>query len=256
VGAYARMVVEAALSRQMLIHAERLFREAGDLHYEVAQAAKAPGAGESADTFPAHLLKLAHAMYVHAKRFDPAAEAPNQGNPKPAAASEDQVRAEEEVLAGLLQHHSSNTGVLDWLPAEAFTEGPHREIYQAIAAVARRDDPIDELTVEWQLAGDRAMSQPARGLTREAAAAGDDVGYVGVLAATPVASGAATVTGRILLERLTTAQATAATVESPHEAEVPAGLPLRPVATSHAPQPDLLEPPPSAAPQYGPQPRP
>ena len=174
VGAYARMVVEAALSRQMLIHAERLFREAGDLHYEVRQAVNVPGADETAEAFPSHLLKLAHAMYVHAKRFDPAAEAPDQDDREQIAADEAQVHQEEEVLAGLLAHYEFNTGVLNWLPAEAFTEGPRREIYQAIVAVARRDDPIDELTVEWQLAGDRAMSQPARDLSPEAVAAAGD----------------------------------------------------------------------------------
>lgn len=256
VGAYARMVVEAALSRQMLIHAERLFREAGDLHYEVRQAFNLPDVDETAEAFPSHLLKLAHAMYVHAKRFDPAVEGPDRDDREPIAADEDQAHQEEEVLAGLLAHHEFNTGVLTWLPADAFTDGPRREIYQAIVAVARRGDPIDELTVEWQLAGDRAMSQPARGLTPEAAAAGDEVGYVEVLAATPVASNAATMAGRILLERHTAAQAVAATAESSGEPQIPVGPPLRPVPIPRGPQPDMLEPPPTPAPQPGPQPRP
>jgi replicative DNA helicase len=257
VAAYARMVIEAALSRHMLLHAERLFREAGDLHYEVTQAAKAPGAGQDADTFPTHLLKLAHAMYIHARRFDPAVEVPEAEGGEPVAAHEEHVHQEEQVLAGLLQHHEFNTGVLDWLPAEAFAEGPRREIYQAIAAVARRGDPIDELTVEWQLAGDRAMTQPTRGLTPEAvAAAGDDVGYVGVLDATPVATNAATMTGRALLERFTAAQAAIATAESARTSEVAAEPPLRPVPTPRDPQPELLEPPPGPALQHGPQPRP
>jgi hypothetical protein len=256
VGAYARMVVEAALCRQMLVHAERLFREAGDLHYEVTRAARTPAADESAETFPTHLLKLAHAMYVHARRFDPAVEAPDPDSHQPVA-DEQQVRQEEEVLAGLLQHHSSNTGVLEWLPAEAFTEGPRREIYAAITTLARHGDPIDELTVEWQLAGDRAMSQPARGLTPEAMTdAGDDVGYVGVLAATPVVTGAATLTGRALLFRHTTAQATAVASAASQEAEAPASEPRHPVTVPHARQPDLLQPPASPSPQHGPQPRP
>jgi hypothetical protein len=257
VAAYARMVIEAALSRHMLLHAERLFREAGDLHYEVIQAAKAPGATQDADTFPAHLLKLAHAMYVHARRFDPAAEVHEPDSPEPVTADEEHVHQEEQVLAGLLQHHEFNTGVLDWLPAKAFAAGPRREIYQAIAAVARRGDPIDELTVDWQLAGDRAMTQPARGLTPDAvAAAGEDVGYVGVLSALPVATAAATMTGRLLLERFTATQAVTATAGAARKAEVPAGPPLRPVPTVGDPQPELLEPPPGNAPQPGPQPRP
>jgi hypothetical protein len=257
VGAYARMVVEAALSRQMLVHAERLFREAGDLHYEVTNAGKARGADQSAETFPTHLLKLAHAMYVHARRFDPAAEAPEGDTCEPVAADEDQVYQEEQVLAGLLQHHEFNTGVLNWLTAEAFTEGPRREIYQAIAAVYRRGDPIDELTIEWQLAGDRAMTQPTRGLTPEAvAAAGDDVGYIGVLTATPVATTAATMTGRALLERFTAAQAITSTAKSPGETQTPADWSLRPVPVPRAPEPELLEPPPGPAPQHGPQLRP
>jgi replicative DNA helicase len=267
VAAYARMVIEAALSRHMLLHAERLFREAGDLHYEVSQASKTPGVDESADAFPAHLLKLAHAMYVHAKRFDPAIEVPDQPSPSPVE-DEHQVHQEEEVLAGLLQHPDFNNGVLTWLPAEAFAEGPRREIYQAVTALAQRDDPIDELTVEWQLTGDRAINQPTRGLTREAvAAAGEDAGYVDVLAATPVATTAATMTGRLLLERFTAAQAANVITESTHTA-APADPPPRPVPTPGNPQSEMLKPlpspaphsellePPAPAPQPGPQPRP
>jgi DnaB-like helicase N terminal domain len=62
-----------------------------------------------------------------------------------------QARREIEVLAGLLQHPAQCAQVLKWLPPRAFTPGPHREIYEALRAVARTGAPVDALTVAWQL---------------------------------------------------------------------------------------------------------
>ena len=54
-----------------------------------------------------------------------------------AAAADERARQEDDVLADLIQHHWQNSNVLDWLPADAFTAGPRRDVYEAIAALGR-----------------------------------------------------------------------------------------------------------------------
>ena len=299
--AYARMVMESSLRRQLLVHADRLFRDAGNLHFEVGRFTKMAAPGNGVQEFSTHLLKLAHAMWTHARTFDPGTEIPDGRQPAAEpeetvrnatasspvaateAAAEQQAHQEEEVLADLMQHYRQSSSALDWLPAAAFTAGPRREVYEAITALARGGQPIDELTVEWHLASSRAVSQPRPDLAQADARTGpptwtDVLGYVGLLAALPVADGVATVTGWALLERHTRAQASAHAAEvSPAAGTVePADPPGRqrqqaPGALHHGvpvtapPQssgavparpPDLLEPPPGLPRQPGPQPRP
>ena len=79
-----------------------------------------------------------------------------------------QARREVEVLAGLLQYPAQCAQVLKWLPPRAFTPGPHREIYEALRAVARTGAPVDALTVAWQL----CMRQAAEDTVADADASG------------------------------------------------------------------------------------
>jgi len=170
--------MESSLRRQLLAHADRLFRDAGNLHFEVGRFTKVAAPGNGAQEFPAHLLKLAHAMWTHARTFDPGTEIPDGRQPAAQpeeavrnatasspgaateAAAEQQAQQEEEVLADLIQHYRQSSSVLDWLPAAVFTAGPRRDVYEAITALARDGRPIDELTVEWHLASSRAVSRP------------------------------------------------------------------------------------------------
>jgi hypothetical protein len=298
VRAYARMVMESSLRRQLRAHADRLSHDAGDLHYEIGRFSKAAAPDNSVQDFPAHLMRLAHAMWIHATTFDPATEIPNGpqrgADPERAvkdarsslaaaggAAGQEQAQQEEEVLADLIQHYWQNSSVPDWLPADAFTAGPRREVYEAIAALTRGGQPIDQLTIEWHLASSRSSHAPPGpaepGARTGTANLADLHGYIGLLAAVPVADGAATMTGRALLERLTRSQASAPTAGastvkgSPEPAASPdRQLPPTPGARSHripvaAPppsfgvppvrQPDLIEPPPGPTRQPGPQPR-
>ncbi len=298
--AYARMVMESSLRRRLLAHADRLFRDAGNLHFEVGRFTKAAAPENGVQEFPTHLLKLAHAMWIHARTFDPGTEIPDgrqlaaepQETVRDATASspiaategaaEQQAHQEEEVLADLIQHYRQSARVLDWLPAEAFTAGPRREVYEAVAALARDGRPIDELTVEWHLASSRAVSQPRPDLAEADARTGppawtDVLGYVGLLAALPVAEGMATMTGRALLDRQTRAQASARAAQASPAAGtgepadqpgrqrqqpagalhdgVPVTAPPQSFGAARASQPDLLEPPPGLPNQPGPQPR-
>lgn len=299
--AYARMVMESSLRRQLLVHADRLFRDAGDLHFEVGRFTKVAAPENGVQEFPTHLLKLAHAMWVHARTFDPGTEIPDGRQPSSEpeetvrnatasspitateAAAEEQAHQEEEVLADLIQHYRQNSTVLDWLPSEAFTAGPRRDVYEAITALARDGQPIDVLIVEWHLASSRAVRQPRPDLVQAGARTGpptwtDVLGYVGLVAALPVAEGVATMTGRALLERHTRAQASARVaaaspaVGTGERADLPSrqgqqaaralhhGVPVTAPPQSSGAAParpsDLLEPPPGLPRQAGPQPRP
>lgn len=233
--AYARMLMEAGLRRRLLSHAERLFQNAGDLHYEVGRFTKA-AAGHGAELFPSHLIKLAHAMWIHARGLEPVPE-DDDATPLTAetAVPEAEITApgsrhdiqdsdvarleeEEEVLADLIQHPRQNSDALEWLPAEAFLPGPRRKVYEAITALARAGEPVDELTVEWQLARQNGLESTGLAhahMTREAKDTRVNSGYIGVLASLPVTDGTATVTGRTLLSRHTAAQCIDAAPELP-----------------------------------------
>ena len=80
------MVMESSLRRQLLVHADRLFRDAGNLHFEVGRFSKAAAPGIGVQEFPTHLLKLAHAMWTHARTFDPGTEIPDGRQPAAPAA--------------------------------------------------------------------------------------------------------------------------------------------------------------------------
>jgi replicative DNA helicase len=152
--AYARMVTEAALIRELNTHADRIARGAADLvrHADRLRSSGAVTARERA--FPDHLAKLAQAMKQQAARLNPdrrdsAAKEPSQapdGWP-----TEPQARREAQVLADLLQHPDECEQVMGWLPAQTFIPGPRREIYEAMRAVVRTGLPVDALTVAWKL---------------------------------------------------------------------------------------------------------
>ncbi len=187
------------------------------------------------------------------------------------------------MLADLIRHYRQSSTVPDWLPSEAFTAGPRREVYEAVATLASDGQAIDELTIEWHLASRNAVSQPRPDLAQADARTApptwtDVLGYVGLLAALPVADGVATMTGRALLERHTRAKASAHAAEvSPaagtgepadppgrHRPQaagalhhgVPVTAPPQSFGAAKASQPDVLEPPPGLPRQPGPQPRP
>jgi hypothetical protein len=154
------MVAEASMIRELDVHAHRIARGAADLIRRRA------GIGTPQQrSIPEHLARLAEAMIRHTRRLDPD-RWPEVG-PEPQTQPPDQLpeqqqsRREIEVLAGLLQHPDQCAQVLKWLPPRAFTPGPHREIYEALRAVARTGAPVDALTVAWQLCMRQAAEDAA-----------------------------------------------------------------------------------------------
>ncbi|MBC3840567.1 hypothetical protein GXW82_10800 [Streptacidiphilus sp. 4-A2] len=55
------------------------------------------------------------------------------------------------MLAGLLQKPDQIREVSSWLYPEVFDEGPRREVCEVILAVEERGEPVDQLTVEWEI---------------------------------------------------------------------------------------------------------
>jgi len=148
--AYGRMVAEAAMIRELDVHAHRIARGAADL---IRRRAGTRTIQER--TVPEQLARLAEAMIRHTRRMDPD-RWPEVTGESPAARSprlpeQLQARREAEVLAGLIQHPAECEQVMKWLPSRAFAPGPRREIYEALRAVVRTGAPVDALTVAWQL---------------------------------------------------------------------------------------------------------
>ena len=199
--AYGRMVAEAAMIRELDVHAHRIARGAADLIRRRAGAATI-----RERSIPEHLARLAEAMIRHTRRLDPdrwpevsAQPASGQSIHLP---EQVQARREVEVLAGLIQHPAECEQVMKWLPPRAFAPGPRREIYEALRAVARTGGPVDALTVAWQLCMHQAAEAtagfgeaPAR--SRDPAAA--DADTVFSLATVPVQPGSAFLAGSLRL---------------------------------------------------------
>ncbi|HLI78015.1 MAG TPA: DnaB-like helicase N-terminal domain-containing protein, partial [Acidobacteriaceae bacterium] len=203
---YARMVTEASMYRELATHAERITAEASTRSHLYEMWQQSATASPSAAAVPAHLRRLAAAMRAHtldpASQASTAASGAQRSTQTPPRPIDIQARQEQEVLAGLIQDFRHNGRVLTWLPPEAFTPGLRREIYQAIRSLARDQEPIEELTVEWQLARNKAFEHAINpNATTDQPTTVPPHGSVAEIAALDVAVGTATLTGRRLLDR-------------------------------------------------------
>lgn len=141
VAVYARMVQEASVRRQLAAHAERISMGASF------------GGGDPA---PGHHDRLAQALSrlnlprpdVH---FDVAPAVYQAPTAEVVYTVDDRGRREELVLADLLQHEDQVREVEVWLSPETFEAGLRREVYEAITAVYAQGEPVNELTVAWEL---------------------------------------------------------------------------------------------------------
>jgi hypothetical protein len=183
---YARMVMEASLRRQLGVYALRLKYEAADMHHELNRLQEVQPEGldlpgiDDAHFDPqrlfSHQMRLSYVLQAHARAFDPSTAAPAvatdglvtstlSGHVAASAArgwasvtsphvTEHDWHAldEEQVLAGIIQNCAPADDFPTWLPAEAFTSGSRREIYDALIGIYYRDDPIDPLILDWELA--------------------------------------------------------------------------------------------------------
>jgi hypothetical protein len=113
------------------------------------------------DAVPAPATRVRAIPQDHATL--PSADVPTPAS-HPDRKASDQERREENVLTALLQRHRESDEILAFLPAAAFASPSRQEIFRAIHRLYRASQPVDELTVAWELAtgSDPASQQPGR----------------------------------------------------------------------------------------------
>lgn len=177
VAAYARIVETAAFRRDIASHAERISAQAADPQSRGLAAA------------------LAQQVEANAALTASVTEPSPRGPTRPAA--ELHLNREDAILAGLLRQPERIDDVAKFLPAEAFSAHGRRDVYQAILTLAQATEPVDEITVAWELERRRAEARlfPDRPAASSSVA---DAHYLERLVATPTAE-TAIEAGRTLL---------------------------------------------------------
>ena len=155
---YARMLVEADFERTMTAHSDRLW------------AASEP---ESQHRVEAIVLDL------HA----PEASADAEDAPIPGSWKGSRMNREEQILADLLQHPDEFDRLPASIKSESFSADARSRLYEALSAIYGRGEPVDNLTVAWEL--DRLQRNDILAQTGV-----DPTAYVERLAAVPVEPGA------------------------------------------------------------------
>lgn len=158
--AYARMLVEADLDRTMAAHAARFMETTelldGQRLMEVAVLRhRAIGASREAEAAPI-----------------------------PGSWKGSRLNREEHILADLIQNPYALDLLPQWFNPRSFSADARSDLYEALTAVHSRGEPVDKLTVAWEL--DRLQRKD------ESTTSGvDPVAYVDRLAAIPVEPAAA-----------------------------------------------------------------
>ncbi|MFD7730482.1 DnaB-like helicase N-terminal domain-containing protein [Kitasatospora phosalacinea] len=140
---YGRMVLESAVRRGVHEHAHRLLAAA-----RAADADAEAVLGLTAD-LRAAIDRLADTWGALDARPLPAP------GPWPTELSEEvarqATRQEEALLASLSAAPVELADLVGWLHPGDLLDGGHREVYRALAALGHRGEPIDPLTVLWEV---------------------------------------------------------------------------------------------------------
>ena len=184
---YARMVQEAYVRAQLAVHVDRIAVSA------VQAGGTQPGLDRLAQA-------LARQVAPPAAEIQVESAPPTYGQPvadaEYAVPVESRARQEELVLADLLQNGDQVAEVQVWLSSDSFEPGPRREVYDAILTVYEQGEPVNELTVAWQLGRDSSAVVYAEEVEVRQEPAGPE--YLGHLMATAVVVGAAVEIGHEL----------------------------------------------------------
>lgn len=237
--AYARIVQEAGLRRDLGRHGERI----------AALAVESKAGGEELD----HLRRLSRALQQSALRT------PLEGAPAEAAAGgvvEWRPDLGEILLADVLQHPEILVEVRGWLDPVCFASDLDRQTYAAVLAVADDGEVVDERTVAAEL-DRRNRVQGGQGpdgaLLPDAAIRS---AYLARLASTGVELGDAVEAGRDLLTEHTRTELAAETdrmiarrQSNPQPSQARGVPPRRTITHRELPSgPELLQPPPQIGP--------
>ena len=163
--AYARMLVEADLFRTMNTHAVRL-------------------ASGAAPESPEYLQALA-IFHDEPTLSEEAEQAPTPGSWKGHRSNR-----EEHILADLIQHPDQIEPVTEVFNAAMFTATARDALFEALVSLNKRGEPVDTLTVAWELDRAQAAGPHSAGV--------DPTAYVERLAAVSVEPGTALETARLI----------------------------------------------------------
>lgn len=190
IACYGRLVMEAAMDRELADHATRIATEAGPER----------GVDPRAD----HLAQLAESIQLHGQSIETTAAYVGFAADESAMTewtSDETALVQDRILADLIQHPELIGEVSTWLEPEIFSRG-RREIYETFVALDQYGEPVDEVTVTWTLSRRAALAETLRGFDTDAAESMRDevpAGAITHLANTAVEFGAAVELGRELL---------------------------------------------------------
>ncbi|MGV9312074.1 DnaB-like helicase N-terminal domain-containing protein [Streptomyces sp. NPDC003691] len=143
---YGRMVLEGAIHRTVAEHAVRL--------HQAARADTVRGGAEEtllrADALATVLADLARRWGTDPRPVPP----PAQPEPAPratAVADGDLLADEEFLLACLAARPDQLDAVVGWLRPGDFADPGHQQLYRALGALHHRGEPVDQLTVLWEV---------------------------------------------------------------------------------------------------------
>jgi replicative DNA helicase len=154
---YGRLVMEAAMDRELADHAVRIAAEAGSER----------GIDPRAD----HLAQLAEAIQFHSRSVETTAAYVGavDADAMTAELSTDRsLYVQDQILADLFQHPELIGEVATWLEPEVFCSG-RKEIYETFVALDQYGEPVDEVTVTWSLGRRAAVADTLRGFDSDAA---------------------------------------------------------------------------------------
>lgn len=250
VAVYAQLAQEAGLRRSLASHADRIGGLAGE------HRGSDPGLN--------HLSRLSLALNRSALRTDSSgdlenvAEALGRTLNAGTALGSVYVDREDLILADLLQNPDMLPEVQGWLSAEYFTSGRHREVYEAMIAVARNGEQVNKRTLAVELDRGPASVEVAAAIDPRADADAPGTAaepipvFLARLMTTDVFEGMSLVAGRDLLDH--NIRMELAAMRAPAEAggSEPDAAPRRLMPpsreTTHRAQvrgPELLQPPPT-----------
>ncbi|MEV3871614.1 DnaB-like helicase N-terminal domain-containing protein [Streptomyces sp. NPDC049906] len=152
---YGRMVLEGAIHRTVAEHAVRL--------HQAARADTVRSGTEEtllrADALARVLADLARRWGVDARPVPPPA-GPELVVQTPAV--DEDLHADEEFLLACLAARPDQLGVVvGWLRPEDFADLGHQQLYQALGALHHRGEPVDQLTVLWEVQRRGALNDRA-----------------------------------------------------------------------------------------------
>ncbi|MFE2107997.1 DnaB-like helicase N-terminal domain-containing protein [Kitasatospora sp. NPDC059463] len=140
--AYGRMVLETAVRRALEEHAHRL------LHAAETEAVEA--AVELTGVLHTVIARLADAWGTIDQRSRRPLPTP-PARPVAAKAAEAARHNEQMLLSSLISSAGQTPRIASWLKAEDFVDAGHRAVFNAMVALAHRREPVDELTVLWEV---------------------------------------------------------------------------------------------------------